>query len=135
MEILTFIAAIISLFGGLVTKIARDREKRKEQPRTIEKQIEDLDSVSKSLENLKDFIEEQKNSLKDNERTIQELESEKEKLKPIVETQKATVEAILKAHSTSQKRARWFDYLMGFFIGVASSAIVSLVFYYFQNGK
>lgn len=129
------IVAIVSAILSLATKLLGDKDKLKKKSKPLDNQIQDLDEISESLKGLQNFIEEQKISLIENEKAIRELENEKLQLKPIIETQKETVAAILQVHSSSQKKSRWFDYLMGFFIGVASSSIVASIFYYFQNGE
>lgn len=133
MEISILIAVIVSLIGTATAKFFRDKEKMLSESKSMEREIENLDGISKSLNGLQQFIDTQKRSLIENEKILLELEKRKEELKPLVETQERTVEAILKAHTDSQKKSRRFDYLIGFFIGVASSATVALVFYYLQN--
>lgn len=132
---IVLISTLIGFIGSFLTKYLGYKEKNKSQPKAIEKELKNLESVSDSLNGLQKFIEGQKNSLIENEKTIIELEKRREELKPIVETQQQTVEAILKAHSSNQKKSKYFDYLMGFFIGIASSGIVTLIFFYFQNGQ
>ena len=126
-------SALISFIGTLITKYFADKEKNKSETKTVEKELKNLDSISESLNGLQKFIDTQKKHLIENEKTILELERRKEELKPLVETQQQTVEAILNAHAESQKKSKWFDHLMGFFIGVASSAIVTFIFFYLQN--
>lgn len=129
METISIISVIISVVAGFVTKLLGDRvNKKSNEPKDIEQQVATLDNITNNLNELHAFIQTQKKSLIDNEKTIQELEEERRELTPVVETQREVINTILKIHSKDQKRKRMFDYLIGFFIGIASSAVVTLFF-------
>ena len=129
-SLIAIISLLLSVIGTVITRYLSVKEKKYLESNSLTDEIENLDNISENLKNLQKFISIQKNNLIDNEKTIIELEEKKKELKPLIESQEKTVEAILKAHSERQKKSKWLDYLIGFFIGIASSAIVALIFHF-----
>lgn len=88
-------------------------------------QLSQLDETEKSLRTLLEFVESQRLSVTQRETAIQKLESEKQKLEPLVNADKETVEALFKVQEErAQKNAnteRW----IGFGLGILASVIAS----------
>ena len=75
------------------------------------------------------FIETQKNSLRETEDTITSLQKEREKLKPIVESDRAIVEAIFRAQEERNHANIWQERWIGFAFGIGASVIASFIWF------
>lgn len=100
----------------------------KEQNLKYEKQIEVLDDVQASIDNLKLFVAKQKNQLTEQQAIVEKLKSEQEILKPVVEADKQVVEALFKLQAQQNKTNVWVDRFIGFLLGIAGSLIASVIF-------
>ena len=92
-------------------------------------QIEKLDEMQSSLEDLQILISTQKERLIQTERYIEILKTEKEKLEPIVKANRELVESIL----TLQKGRTIFQVWKDRFIGFLISLLAGLVIIKFRN--
>jgi uncharacterized membrane protein YdfJ with MMPL/SSD domain len=108
-------------------KQARQLADQRAASLSYNQQLEALNNVQGSLNNLIQFVEAQKTKLKESEDLINSLKMEQEKLKPVVEADRKTVDALLelqeKKTEKSISKERWY----GFGLGVLSSLVASLV--------
>lgn len=90
-------------------------------------QIQQLNQMEENIKQLVQFVEIQKKKLRESEDTILQLKSEQEKLQPLVETNRSTVEAIFRLQEERTigniSRERW----LGFGLGVLASLIASFI--------
>lgn len=90
-------------------------------------QIEQLDATEDSLKSLLEFVNNQRETTTLNEQKIKQLESDKLELEPLVNADKATVEALFKVQEqralASASKERW----LGFGLGILASIIASFV--------
>ncbi len=90
-------------------------------------QIAQLDDTEESLKTLLDFVNKQRETTTLNEQRIKQLELEKLELEPLVNADKATVEALFQAQeqrvAANSTKERWF----GFGLGILASIIASIV--------
>src|SRR5690606_13769269 len=86
-------------------------------------QIQQLDHMEANVKQLLVFVDNQKKSLQEAEDTISSLKSEKEKLQPLVESDRAVVEALFKAQEERASANIWRERWIGFGFGVAASLI------------
>jgi uncharacterized membrane protein YeaQ/YmgE (transglycosylase-associated protein family) len=126
--ILTIISSVIVLVNLLFS-----RRGYIVKSNSFEKQINELEQALSGIKSLELFIEEHKNKLLQNQKTIDELNLEKEKLQPIVESNQKIVASILNAHSENQSKNIFKERVVGFFLGLLSSSIVSLLIWYFTK--
>lgn len=91
----------------------------------ITQQLDSLNSVQSSLNNLVQFVEMQKVKLKESEDLINSLKSEQEKLKPLVEADRQTVDAILQLQYERTEHAVWRERSIGFLMGFVASLLAS----------
>ena len=109
------------------------RPSKVEIPATYDEQISQLDTLEHGLENLQDFVASQRESLVQQNYTLEELKAESDRLQPIVEADKETVKAVLAAHSRSQSAQIWRERIIAFIIGVASSIVAACLFARFRR--
>lgn len=130
-SITTIIFLVLGLFGVIISiredkKRTHELERKRAENLSYTQQLDSLNSVQGSLNNLIAFVEMQKTKLKESEDLVNTLRTEQEKLKPVVEADRKTVDALLdlQAQRTEQSasRERWY----GFGLGVVSSLVASL---------
>ena len=120
---------LMLLTQGLVyLKIKLDESTPKYLKPEIQTQLDKLDDIEKSLSELKFFIESQKTNLRESEARIMELNQEKEKLKPIIEADKKTIEALFLVQEERNRDKVWSERFIGAFFGILSSFIATLIF-------
>jgi hypothetical protein len=127
------LTGFIVMTVGIVAVLGRNEDRRREEARkaaslSYDKQLKELTQTEGSIKNLLDFVVAEKERLRDNEKTLELLRSEHEKLKPLVEADRKYVEALFAAQERRQavsvNRERW----IGFGIGVGGSLIASVIF-------
>lgn len=94
--------------------------------------IAQLDSVQSALGKLNDYIGRERSRLEETKKTVDALTSQREKLKPIVETSRETIDAILTAHSEANRRSVWKDRVIGIVLGIIASIVAALILKYFN---
>jgi hypothetical protein len=94
-----------------------------------------LDGTREVLKNLSTFLERERLRINQAEQTVSRLEGERAALEPVVKTQRETVEAILRAHTSTVRAYAWKDRLMGFGIGVLSSMVAGTILYALGVGR
>jgi uncharacterized membrane protein YjjP (DUF1212 family) len=92
---------------------------------TYTDQLLSLDNITKSLHDLLTFVESQKAGLKETEAVLSQLKEEKDRLRPIVESDKQLVASILDAKLARENEYKWKDRFISFFIGFIASALAS----------
>jgi hypothetical protein len=84
---------------------------------------------------LREFVIEQKESMKQSQQSLSELKAKQEQLKPIIEADQKTIEAIFALQAEKNKKNVWLERAIGFFIGIAGSLVASLIFSYVRRPK
>ena len=115
-------ALIAAAYGGMSDK---EQEQKRIENLTYTQQLDALNNVQGSLNNLMQFVEMQKGKLKESEDLVNSLKSEQEKLKPVVEADRKTVEAILELQAQRAQTSVWRERGIGFALGVLSSILAS----------
>ncbi|MFP2995114.1 hypothetical protein ABN763_04355 [Spongiivirga sp. MCCC 1A20706] len=120
---------IVGIFASLLGVISTYQEiNKKNETQNIGTQIENLDDISKDLKNLQTFVESQKKKLISENEALENLKKEKENLKPIIEADKKILEAVFLEQEKRQRKEVWYERAFGFFIGILSSLVASLIF-------
>ncbi|MEY8847377.1 hypothetical protein AB9K26_01060 [Psychroserpens sp. XS_ASV72] len=127
---------IIGIFASLLGVITTYQEiSKKGETQNIGTQIENLDDISKDLKNLQTFVESQKKKLASENEALENLRKEKENLKPLVEADKKILEAVFLEQEKRQQKEVWYERAFGFFIGIFSSLIASLLFIWIDRKR
>lgn len=88
-------------------------------------QIKQLNDTEKSLKTLLEFVSAQKDRVTQNEKNIQQLESEKQRLEPLVSADRATVDALFKAQEERARENASQERWIGFGLGILASMLAS----------
>jgi hypothetical protein len=123
-----------AVFVFYVGKEIRLEEKRK-QSLSYSQQLDSLNSVQQSLNNLIDFVDLQKRKLRESEDVVDTLKAEQEKLEPVVATNRQVIEAILDLQSRKAQADVWKERGIGFLSGIIASVIASFLFAFFSRRK
>lgn len=119
------LCAILALGSVLIEGYLTNRPG--ERSSAYEKQIEVLDQVHRSIDNLKDFVTVQRKQLQEQQGVLEGLKDEREKLLPVVEADRQVVESLFRIQAERNLANVWKDYLIGFLLGILSSLIASLL--------
>jgi len=92
--------------------------------------LERLGTVQTSLKEVDQFISREMTRLKEAQQTVDELTATKDRLRPVVDADKETVDAVLSAYTDSSRRSVWKDRAVGFVLGVVASMVASLILAY-----
>jgi hypothetical protein len=135
---LTVILSIALGLGAMAAALVgfyQDKKKDEELARkrmenlSYNQQVDALNSVQASLNNLIEFVNLQKAKLKESEDIVNNLKSEQAKLQPVVEADRKTVEALLslQAEKASHTNILW-ERTIGFTLGFLASILASVVY-------
>lgn len=121
-----------SMIGG-ISYFSDIRQKKLEVKRLesldYKKQIQQLNSMESSVRQLLTFVDFQKRKLQETEDSLSILMTERESLKPLVESDRATVEAFFKAQEERAKSNVWGERGIGFGLGILASLIASFIWF------
>ena len=126
------IFALIASIAGLIGSIGQvyfDFQK-KEDNLVYEKQIDSLNEVVKNIDTLRAFVVQQKESLTISQQSLAELKKKQDILKPVVEADQKTIDAIFALQEENNRKNVWWERAIGFFLGIAGSLIASLIWAY-----
>lgn len=128
-ELIMMVFALIATVGGFYGAMSDDktREQKRTENLSYTQQLDSLNNVQGSLNNLILFVEMQKGKLKESEDLVNNLKSEQEKLKPVIDADRKTVDAILELQAQRARTSVWRDRLIGFGLGVLSSILASFL--------
>ena len=90
-------------------------------------QIKQLNDTEKSLKTLLAFVSAQKDRVTQNEKNIQQLEFEKQRLEPLVSADRAMVDALFKAQEERARENASQERWIGFGLGILASMLASFV--------
>ena len=138
---------IFSIFTGLVasfvvneiSQTTNSASNSNKLSLDFKSQIAQLDETEKSLKMLLGFVNKQKETTVLNEQKIKQLELEKLELEPLVNADKATVEALFQAQeqraSANIAKERWFGFGLGILASIIASIVMVVVKYFFINRR
>lgn len=129
MIIIAVITSLISIGLGILTNTNNsDKEK-------ITSQIITLNIMSDNLKEMIKFIEVQKTKMIEEQKTLDDIKQEREKIEPLLSADKKVVEAVFKMQEERQIKSIWIDRAFGFFLGISSSIIATLIINYFRKRR
>ncbi|MGE0636785.1 MAG: hypothetical protein AB7G44_04285 [Bacteroidia bacterium] len=129
--IFPMLMGVVASFLGILSSY--QKIKTKEETQSVKVQVENLTKMSEGLKGLQIFIEEQKQNLVSEEIALKNLKEEKANLEPLVEADKKMLEAVFIAQEKRQRNDVWYERAFGFFIGIFSSLVASLLFLLIQR--
>ena|SRR2546423_5691439 len=89
--------------------------------------ITDIESISRQLSALVEFLKQERQRVAEAEATFLKLQSEKTELEPVVLAHRQTVDAILSAHSKTTASRAWKERVLGFISGLIASLVAAMV--------
>jgi len=130
LTVIATVASILLAGSGIYIGEQRSREARERkllQSLGYAKQLQALDETRASLQSLLEFVDNERRQLELSEQALQSLKSEHERLKPIVESDRKTIDALFAAQEARNQAAQSTERWIGFGLGVLASLIASLV--------
>jgi hypothetical protein len=131
------ITSIFSIIGSILTVVAfawtmmTSAPKDSYSSEAFVAQIEQLNTTQEGLENLLIFIKAQREDLELSQRKIEDLRTEKERLEPLVNSDREIVESIFQEQELrnikAQKRERWIGFGLGFVASIISSVFLLVI--------
>ena len=134
-KLFTAFLATVSIGLAINSFVSDALNKNEKDSFEIDNRIENLEKISSDLESLSLFIENQKVSLKEQNRALTELKNENLKLEKVVGINKENVEALFQIQEDNAKKRIWSDRIIGFFFGLAGSFLIALMFRIWDKGK
>jgi hypothetical protein len=133
--IITFFATIIIMLGIVVIlaiptirQESAEEEAKRLQLQNYGSRIVFLDQMKNNLRDLIQFIDWQEKQLRQSESTLAILKSEHEKLKPLLDADRKTIDALFVAQESRNKKAQSRERWIGFGLGILASLLASPVF-------
>lgn len=128
--ILSAILVAAFLFGIYQTdKLQKEKQEAERlKNRDYANQMQSLNQVKISLEQLMAFVNDQQKQLKQNEDVLATMKSEHEKFKPLIDTDRKVIDALFAAQEARNRTAQRTERWIGFALGVGASLLASIVF-------
>jgi hypothetical protein len=104
-------------------------------PQEAAQQLQELDRVKTNLNGLLTFVEKQKKRVTQDQETIARLTQERTSLESLVNIDRQTVNRLFEMQESRAQQQKLFDYISGFFLGVASSIVATIALRRFSRGK
>jgi hypothetical protein len=111
---------------------AEQREAKRLQNMNYSTQAQKLEETKSNLKALLQFVEEERSSLAASEQALRSLKQEHEQLRPLVESDRKTIDALFAAQEARNQAAQSKERWVGFAIGVGSSLVASFVWAMFS---
>ncbi|WP_340051108.1 hypothetical protein [Pseudomonas proteolytica] len=129
----TAITTIILIVGGtyLIKQDQLKLEAKRLESNNYITQLSQLNNTEQNIKQLLEFVSSQKTALREAEDSLFKLRSEKERLQPLLDSDKATIEAIFKAQEDRASSSVWKERTIGFASGIVASLIASFIWYIF----
>lgn len=134
---------VLMIIMGIGFYVGHQQKLKKEIGRkenlTYYTQIEQLDKTERNIKQLLEFIKQQRTQLKVTEDALLSLQSERDRLKPLVESDRKVVEGLfIEQEQRNQAiihRERWIGFGLGILASVLASAIMLVVKYFIMKRK
>lgn len=138
---ITLIVLIAAGFLAYVTEqqAANHREAKRLESASYATQSQKLEDTKINLHALLQFVEDEKSRLAASEQALRSLKQEHEQLRPLVESNRKTIDAIFSAqesrNQTAQITERWIGFAMGVFSSLVASFIWAIISYVRRRGR
>lgn len=123
---------ILSIAVGTIVYLveqrsAEQREAKRLQNMNYSVQAQKLEETKSNLQALLQFVEDERNNLAASEQALRSLEREHEQLRPLVESDRKTIDALFAAQEARNQAAQSTERWIGFAFGIASSLLASFI--------
>jgi hypothetical protein len=123
---------VISVAGGSIAYFAEQRSADQREAKRLQNmnhsvQSQKLEETKSNLQALLQFVEDERSSLAASEQALRSLKREHEQLRPLVESDRKTIDALFAAQETRNHAAQSTERWIGFAFGVASSLLASFI--------
>lgn len=99
----------------------------RQKPSTYTEQLDRLNHMEGTLQDLKTFVAQERKNLEQSEKLLDDLRFEHETLQPIVSMDRSAVDALFALQNRRAQEAISWERWIGFAMGVVSSIIASLL--------
>jgi hypothetical protein len=136
--------SIISALGVLVVSISlvatiysseQARSQKLEKAQSYTEQFELLKNTEKNLNDLAEFISSKKGEIEATKSLIQNLETKKSELEPIVNANQEVVDAIFLQQRRDIERTIWVERGISFCLGILASLIATIIWHFVGRFK
>lgn len=138
--IISFVATLVAA-SSLVFSIyssEKARTERLDNPQSYSEQFNLLKNTEKNLNDLSVFISSKRNEIEVTKSLIQELETKKSELEPIVTANQKVVDAIFLQQRKDFEKTIWTERGISFGFGILASLIATIIWHFvgrFKKGK
>ena len=118
-----------------------ERESRRLENQSYAIQVRKLEETRVNLQALLRFVDDERQNLRASEQALQNLKKEQEQLRPLVESDRRTIDALFAAQEARNQAAQSTERWIGIGLGVLSSLAASFIWAAFsyarrrRNGK
>ncbi|MEX2952068.1 hypothetical protein AB4K01_12810 [Serratia fonticola] len=130
--------SVLFIFIGIVATIytsEQARSQKLEKTQIYTEQFELLKNTERNLNDLADFISNKKNEIEATESLIQNLETKKSELEPIVSANQEVVNAIFLQQRREMERTIWIERGVSFGLGILASLIATIIWHFIGRFK
>lgn len=136
--------SIISALGVLVVSIGlvvtiytseQARSQKLEKTQSYTEQFDLLRTTEKNLNDLAEFISSKKGEIEATKSLIQDLETKKSELEPIVNANQEVVDAIFLQQRKDIERTIWVERGISFGLGILASLIATIIWHFVGRFK
>lgn len=126
------LTVVISIAGGSIAyfaeqRAAEQREAKRLQNMNYSVQAQKLEETKSNLQALLQFVEDERTSLATSEQALRSIKQEHEQLRPLVESDRKTIDALFAAQEARNQAAQSNERWIGFALGVVSSLLASFI--------
>lgn len=127
-----FLTLVISIVGASTIYVveqrsAEQREAKRLQNMNYSVQAQKLEETKSNLQALLQFVEDERTTLAASEQALRSLQQEHEQLRPLVESDRKTIDALFAAQEARNQAAQSNERWIGFALGVVSSLLASFI--------
>ena len=94
-----------------------------------------INDIEKSIGILNEYIDNQKEIIKESNLNLEQLKTEHKQLEQIVHAERETVESLLKVYDYRQRKSKWLDYGVLFIMGIITTLICNGLMSLWQKEK
>ena len=115
-------------YFGVKVSDSKGMSKYEKPNKPYEAQLESLNNVQKSLDDLKMFINRHENKLKIEQEALEHMLNQKQTLKPLLQADQDVVDAMFSIQHQKYEEQKWSDRFVSFVVGVVASIIGAFAF-------
>lgn len=101
----------------------------------LKEKVTRINQIQNSLKELDNFLEDQEQSIQNQQITLEKLKKENNQIEPIVEANRAIIDKIFLEQERRGKWDLWIGLGIGFLLGIPASFVASLLYDYYKSKK